>query len=726
MTRPLTRLSASRRAQRPLPLRRAGARRLITELNALHEIGRAISSQWNLKAVLDTIYAQTSRLMDTRHFYIALYDHAERSIQFPVFVDDGQLIEVPPRHWSTGITEWMLLHRRPVRRQITDLDEDIAPIAWGSHSKSYLGVPIMLRDEPLGVISVQSVEHEQAFSERDEAILLMVADQAAIAIANALRYEAVNNELERRVAELEALEATARDLNATLHLDTMLERLVQRLCALTSAEAGMVCLVSDDKRTLKVRADQGYPDTVELYREGGWSLSWGISGKVARSGVPDWSPDVRLSQSYHPTRPTTQSQMTIPISHNNTVLGVLVLESDRLDAFTPQHLGFVTQIAEHAALSVHNARVHDQALRQQALLTQRSQQLNEVMRISQALSASLDLNALLPEIVRSVQSSLGFNIALLSLLDRAYPPRMVRRAAAGIPAEKWEMLKRQFVPLEWYKHVMRDEFRLSRSYFIPHTHSDHHLVWNEADTDLYRPNLGERSDDEWHAEDSLFVPLLDSEGELLGVLAVDDPRDRRVPALEALQVLEIFATQAAIAIENASKYAATQRLAITDGLTSLYNQRHFGTLLEQEVLKARRHQQPLALMAFDLDKFKSYNDTYGHLEGNVLLREFSQLLRSSVRETDIVARNGGEEFAVILPQTDAEGAMLLAERVRSLVASYPFPHRPITVSIGVGVLQPKMDSLLLQEVADMALYKAKSAGRNTIVLGEAAPHSIIG
>ncbi len=651
--------------------------------------------------------------METRNFYIALYHPDHDLIDFPLVVSEGERTQWPPRRFSTGFTEWLIRNRRSLRRNTNSPDTEIAPIRFGQPSLSYLGVPIILGEHVLGVVSVQSTERFDAYSERDEQILTMIADQAAIAIANAQQYAAVDRELQRRVAQLEVLEATARDLNATLHLDTILNRLVQRMCSATGSDAGMVCLMADDGQTMQVRAMQGYPEHIRADGQH-WSIERGLAGYVARTRESDLTPDVRLSPFYEPSRPSTASQMTVPIIHSNTLLGVLVLESDLRNHFSSDVLSFVQQMADHAALSIYNAHIHARALQQQALLERQSQQLSDVLRISQALSANLNLNDLLPEIVRAIRSSLGFNIALLSMVDDSDPMMMRRRAAVGIPAEQWEAMQQQLVPVAWYLSVMRDEFQISRSYFIPHDHAHYASVWYNQNESTYRPDLGERKEGEWHPDDALFVPLYDSDGYLISVLSVDDPYDRRVPSLQSIQVLEIFANQAAIAIENANLYAKTHERAITDGLTGLYNQSHFATLLEREVQMAHRYGYPLSLLALDLDHFKSYNDVFGHLEGNVLLREFSQLLRSRVRDSDIVARNGGEEFAIVLPKTDERGAFQLADRLRAAVATYPFRHRSVTVSIGVATLQPLMDTQVLHRLADEALYRAKHQGRNSV------------
>ena len=161
------------------------------------------------------------------------------------------------------------------------------------------------------------------------------------------------------------------------------------------------------------------------------------------------------------------------------------------------------------------------------------------------------------------------------------------------------------------------------------------------------------------------------------------------------------------------------RLSRVDGLTGVYNRRHIDEQMEKEVNTARRHEQDLAFLILDIDHFKNVNDVEGHPAGDRVLQEFAERLRNVVRLGDVVGRWGGEEFVIIAPQTDQEGAMTLGERVRKVIADEPInlgDHAiSITVSIGctVGVESPGE----IVERADTALYRSKSEGRNRVTFG---------
>lgn len=163
------------------------------------------------------------------------------------------------------------------------------------------------------------------------------------------------------------------------------------------------------------------------------------------------------------------------------------------------------------------------------------------------------------------------------------------------------------------------------------------------------------------------------------------------------------------------------RLAITDPITELNNHRRFQDALKIEVQRAQRHNRPVSLLMIDIDHFKHYNDQYGHPAGDRLLADLSKRILASVRTLDIVARYGGEEFAVIMPDTSADDALRVAERIRLAIDGEMFSvfHSPdqakITVSVGVASLKPNFE---LVEEADKALYKAKNSGRNRSLLAE--------
>ncbi len=202
----------------------------------------------------------------------------------------------------------------------------------------------------------------------------------------------------------------------------------------------------------------------------------------------------------------------------------------------------------------------------------------------------------------------------------------------------------------------------------------------------------------------LATPFRGPAGDLIGIVEHITDVTSRVLAEKALQASEC-------------RY---KELSSTDELTGLFNKRHFNQHLEMEVARARRYGHPLSLMIMDIDNFKQYNDTYGHPAGDLVLAALGKLLKKSLRLNDLACRYGGEEFVVILPETEGETALMLAERIRERFAALEFTPAEqlvvrVTLSLGVSQLKAEESGPALLQRADQNLYAAKHSGRNRTV-----------
>jgi diguanylate cyclase (GGDEF)-like protein len=237
---------------------------------------------------------------------------------------------------------------------------------------------------------------------------------------------------------------------------------------------------------------------------------------------------------------------------------------------------------------------------------------------------------------------------------------------------------------------------------------------------------GEAAETQISGANALARPLLAPEPEVgvLGVISIARPGR---PFSERQRELFAYLTnQAAISIENVDLHETIQRQAVTDELTGLFNHRRFQEVMAAEVERTRRFGQELGVIMLDIDNFKRVNDTYGHLQGDLVLREVARVLRESSREIDEPARYGGEEMAVALPQTGLQGAYEFAERVRQRIESLQLPLLEgegtlrVTASFGAASLphSAKVDKDALVAAADAALYRAKRSGKNRTVKAE--------
>jgi diguanylate cyclase (GGDEF)-like protein len=216
----------------------------------------------------------------------------------------------------------------------------------------------------------------------------------------------------------------------------------------------------------------------------------------------------------------------------------------------------------------------------------------------------------------------------------------------------------------------------------------------------------------------LVVPI-EYDGELLGVFLVGGPNQRQD---QAKRLLKMVADLTAVALVYLTRLRAVEESAEVDGLTGLFNKRALLNRLGDEIHLAERQSLPLSLLMLDIDHFKNYNDSNGHLEGDEVLKEMGRLFKHSIREDDLAARYGGEEFVILYPGASKDVAERLAEQLRRAVASHNFPNgssQPlgrVTISGGVATFpEDALSAVELLRVADQSLYEAKAAGRNRII-----------
>jgi diguanylate cyclase (GGDEF)-like protein len=328
-----------------------------------------------------------------------------------------------------------------------------------------------------------------------------------------------------------------------------------------------------------------------------------------------------------------------------------------------------------------NKMSHQLEGRLEDLRQERARLQTSLRRIGQSFASNLDSDALLEIVVRTAVDGLG-----------ARGGRATARAAMGQPLEE-----------------------------VVHAGDIGDLT---AIAQAERAALSTGSGGEATIGDTYAIaqPLSGAEpGEIVGIVAVVrqgqpfSDRDR--------ELLAYLAGTASVSIQNVDLHETVQRQAVTDELTGLYNHRRFQEAMVAESDRARRFDQPMSLVMLDIDNFKLVNDNYGHQQGDQVLREVARVLRESSREIDSPARYGGEELAVVLPQTDLEGAYQLAERVRQEVESLQVPlvdggggAISVTASLGVASLPesaPEPGELIA--AADGALYQAKNAGKNQTV-----------
>ncbi len=339
-------------------------------------------------------------------------------------------------------------------------------------------------------------------------------------------------------------------------------------------------------------------------------------------------------------------------------------------------------------------------------LEEENQQLKELLQAARLVFSTLELNTAIDAILKSAHEITHANVTSIALLNEETGELYVH-AHRGfdkdfIRSARWKPRKGGYI----------DKILQSKKPLV---------FKNRAHQGLFK----ERYRKSQKVKTMACAPL-SFKGKALGILFADDfiPRDFSPAEQRALTVLSAFAANA---IDHAKLHQLTKELARTDGLTGLYNYRYFHERLEDEIQRAKRYHRILSLIILDVDNFKHFNDAYGHSVGDVVLKKVAAIIKQSMRDVDLASRYGGEEFAVLLPETDTIHALAVAERIRRNIEKQTPGSLDIRgkegarASLGIACYpwdaQDKDD---LIRRADEAMYTAKAQGKNRVVISARA------
>ena len=445
-----------------------------------------------------------------------------------------------------------------------------------------------------------------------------------------------------------------------------------------------ILLLDKEKRELYPRCQIGWDEGKECMR---LPLEQGITGAAARQKRPVYSPNVLNDPNYVSSAQSTRSELAIPLMVRDEVVGVLDCQSENENHFDNDKIDLLTLFSTQASMALQNAKLY-------SLERQRARHLEVINAIARETTAVLDQEELLIKVCAVIQQT--FQVGHVSVLLRDNEGLMLRASqgrftacaiAGGRLATSSGLWGRT---LAAGKTIIENDVHACPEYvsFYQETHS------------------------------RMCIPLV-SFGQTLGVLMLESEQvgsfhEADVESLEA--VADICAT----AIQNAHYVERVKQLAYLDGLTGIFNRRYFEMRVVEEIERARRFNSGMAVLMIDIDQFKRLNDDFGHLLGDEVLRQVSSMFHGQVRKIDVVCRYGGEEFGILLSQTNPQHALAVAEKLRRLVETWQFPGVPQSVTISAGVATfpdhgTTRDELV--KAADAGLYAAKQGGRNRVLLG---------
>jgi diguanylate cyclase (GGDEF)-like protein len=480
---------------------------------------------------------------------------------------------------------------------------------------------------------------------------------------------------------------------STFDLDEVLQRILAIARDYFHLPNVAILLLDRDVQKLCLRSQIGWDigeDKICIgYHEG-------IIGAAVSKKQPVYAPDVTKDPRYICCAQSTRSELAIPLMVCDEVVGVLDCQSERLDRFDDETIELLTLFSTQASIALQNAHLY-------SLERQRARQLEAINTIAQQSTAVMDLEELMARVCSVIQQA--FQVSHVSLLLRDESD-LVLRAHEGTLTP--------CIPPGGRFPAAHDPW--SRVLSSNGTVIEKDLSETPESIRLFKESASRMS-----------IPLI-SFGQTLGILTLHSSQPGAFRESE-LQSLESVADICANSIQNAHYVERVKQLAYLDGLTGIFNRRFFELRILEEIERARRYDTGMAVIMADIDQFKKLNDEFGHLLGDEVLRQVSSLFHQQLRKIDVVCRYGGEEFAILLTQTNTQQAINIAEKLRRAVEGYQFPGVPRTVTISAGVAAFRAHGTTRDDIvraADNGLYAAKQAGRNRVCLTGLANAATIG
>ncbi|HVN20551.1 MAG TPA: sensor domain-containing diguanylate cyclase [Dongiaceae bacterium] len=474
---------------------------------------------------------------------------------------------------------------------------------------------------------------------------------------------------------------------STFDLDEVLQRILAIARDYFHLRKVAILLLNRDTNQLCVRSQVGWDEGKDIIS---LAAHQGITGASVSRKQPVYAPDVSKDSRYICAAQATRSELAIPLMVRDEVVGVLDCQSDQLNHFDSETIELLTLFSTQASIALENARLY-------SLERQRARQLEAINVIAQQSTAVMELEELLTRVCSVIQKA--FQVSQVSLLLRDECDLVMRAFHGDLtpcfpPGGRFPVTQKP-----WSQVLATSGTVIEKD--LSHAPESLRLFKESASR--------------------LSIPMI-AFGQTLGVLTLHSSGVNAFRENE-LQSLESVADICANSIQNAHFVERVKQLAYLDGLTGIFNRRFFELRILEEIERARRYGTGMAVIMADIDQFKNLNDEFGHLLGDEALRQVSSIFHQQLRKIDVVCRYGGEEFALLLSQTNADQAFAVAEKLRKTVEGWQFPGVPRAITISAGVaafpLHGKTRDDLVR-AADSGLYAAKQSGRNRVCLTKTA------
>lgn len=400
------------------------------------------------------------------------------------------------------------------------------------------------------------------------------------------------------------------------------------------------------------------------------------------------------------------SEVWVPLIVKDLLRGVLTLGAKKDGSpYTDAELKFIQQLAAQAAVAIDSAILDLQKAKAGIALSKKMENLSILYDVSKALNFANDLKKTLLMILDKCRAAAKSQKASIMLLNKDTNELEVK-VVRGIDPITERKINDGEIECTKIKVGEGIAGRVAKNKKL--------MIVDEV-----KKSKEFKKSDQSNVDNIICLPLV-ADDEVVGVLNITNKLSGEKFNEEDAEMLSTLAGQVGMTIRNANLY----HLAITDGLTQLFIHRYFEQKLHDEFLRAKRYKRPVSLIMSDIDHFKKFNDTYGHQQGDLVLITVAKLFRLNSRDVDIPCRYGGEEYAVILPETGPEEAVECAERLRKTVAEHDFPSLKggtlkVNISLGVATFPLHAeDEEGLVKSADQALYFSKENGRNRVTLAK--------